>query len=447
MRKSQRQALAANDLPRDCLVCYCRLDEGAGVNASDASGTQCHWVRGIAGANQPSWVAEGLDFGSDVLVGPIKRFRDVKTIVVVLKPGVKSLAQTVLAPDGTNSTPRLYPASNQMLWNASPNASNKGVTPISGWNCLAWDYQSPRMRFWINGLPEVGYREDNPTVYPSNSGDIKLYVGAVNPGQSDNFAGKIAAFALFNRQLNPAEHMQVFRYLQREVARRGIVLGSDFSPTSSMYAILSDSIADGVGDSSASGNPSWSYQAALAMTGNYPGANLGLPGDFLAFAVDTHTATQYRKKTADVLLNIWNGATKALFCDLITNDLGTSGLSGAACYALMKQLMTEARAAGWTALCVGDCHPRADTAWSPAKETERLNYNALLAADFPNHDSANMWTGASWADKLVKKSLATNLQDPTNTLYFNADKLHGTPLGYTAIKAEYQPAFTAFNFT
>ena len=109
------------------------------------------------------------------------------------------------------------------------------------------------------------------------------------------------------------------------------------------------------------------------------------------------------------VLTVWSGI----------NDIG-GGATGAATYTLIANYCTAAKLAGWTVVVctLPSCDP---AGWSVGKTAERLALNTLLRADH------------SWSDGLADLDGDPRLQSPTDTTYFDADRIHLTDAGYAVV--------------
>lgn len=109
-----------------------------------------------------------------------------------------------------------------------------------------------------------------------------------------------------------------------------------------------------------------------------------------------------------------------------TNSLG-SGETAVTVLNATWSICDQMRARGYKVI-VGNIMPRADTLWNSTKETERLAYNAGILNGWRSH-----------ADCFFDVTSDSRLSDPTNTTYFNADKLHLSATGYSVLGSIVQP--------
>ena len=109
-----------------------------------------------------------------------------------------------------------------------------------------------------------------------------------------------------------------------------------------------------------------------------------------------------------------------------TNDLGASA-SAATVDGRLATWHAAVRTAGSQKSFVYTIPARDDASWDGTKETERLALNVLIRANY---------NGASYGgpgNALVDLAADSRFQTPTDTTYYNADKLHFTNSGMLAI--------------
>ena len=104
-----------------------------------------------------------------------------------------------------------------------------------------------------------------------------------------------------------------------------------------------------------------------------------------------------------------------------TNDLAAGlGVSASTLLSRLQAVWDKGRA-DWPNVGRFTLLPRADVGWGAGMEAERVAANALVRA--------NTTSGTTLFDLAAIPAL----QDPTNTTYFNADKLHLTGNGYATV--------------
>lgn len=96
-----------------------------------------------------------------------------------------------------------------------------------------------------------------------------------------------------------------------------------------------------------------------------------------------------------------------------TNDFGNNSRTSAQVRGYMQVLAPKVKATGFR-LFAGTVAKRGDSNWDATKEGHRTNYNAWLRAN---------WRSIG-IDGLIDFEAIAALQDPTNTYFFNGDRLH-----------------------
>lgn len=197
---------------------------------------------------------------------------------------------------------------------------------------------------------------------------------------------------------------QTVVYLSRRAVRRGGGGGGvsiPATPATNGLVIEGDSLMSGLGTSN--GPIAARYAAITGQTG----ISRATGGDTLANMVSTYAtdvAPYYNASTANTVL-IEGG----------TNDLG-AGASLATMQANIQSFCGNARATGFV-VCVTTIGRRNDPAdgWDSTKDAVRASYNTWLRANY-----------ASFANYIVDLDNISELSDPLNTTYYNADHLHWT---------------------
>ena len=147
-------------------------------------------------------------------------------------------------------------------------------------------------------------------------------------------------------------------------------------------------------------------------------------------------------RTLGNMISDWNGfltykveaakAKKFVLCNGGTNDIGI-GSTAATTLGRVQTLATAIISKG--AIPIFYTIPaRGDTQWSPAKEAERVAFNAGLL------DTTNQ---ASWGIKVIDRAANPDFQNASNTTFFHADKLHLLEAGYQSAAAFEQAALNA----
>lgn len=144
------------------------------------------------------------------------------------------------------------------------------------------------------------------------------------------------------------------------------------------------------------------------------------------------TLAQYAAAAAKSAGGFRSGFTKNVaVCFAGTNDLG-GGSNATTVLGSLNTWATAMQAAGYyTIACT--IVARDDAAWSGAKETERDSYNSTLLGA----------PGTYHCDAAVDVAGIAELADPTDTTYFQADKIHLKDASYALIAALVQTAVLA----
>lgn len=125
-------------------------------------------------------------------------------------------------------------------------------------------------------------------------------------------------------------------------------------------------------------------------------------------------------------------AKRFVLCNGGTNDIGF-GSTAATTLGRVQTLAAAITSKGAVPVFL-TIPARDDTQWSPAKEAEKVTFNAGLL------DPANQ---ASWGIKVIDRAANPDLQNASNTTFFHADKLHLLEAGYQSAAAYEQAALNA----
>jgi hypothetical protein len=211
-------------------------------------------------------------------------------------------------------------------------------------------------------------------------------------------------WALFDTVLSDADlhGMEVFmknRYniTGTEVLRRQIVSVGDSQTAGGGWQVRTiNCLAGNCGSATPIADKNW-YYASHALSG-YTLADMAV--------FDPDVAADFNAHRIKQIAIIWGG----------TNDL-YSGATGATAYSRLLDRINAYKAAGYTKIIVINCLKRSNAGTPAGYETERLDFNARIAA------------GAGSNGYIVADIAAVpNLQDPTNTTYF-LDLVHLTGAG------------------
>lgn len=121
-----------------------------------------------------------------------------------------------------------------------------------------------------------------------------------------------------------------------------------------------------------------------------------------------------------------------------TNDIASGAAFGTTVYNSVVELARSYKDVGFGAVIALTMLPRTETGVvSRVHATERATFNTLLKANTTDFDL------------VVDLSTNPNLEDETNSTYFQADEIHLTTAGAAEIASTYQAALTAagFNFS
>ena len=112
-----------------------------------------------------------------------------------------------------------------------------------------------------------------------------------------------------------------------------------------------------------------------------------------------------------------------------TNDLVLDEITGAACLVKLKSMASSMRTAGFDKIIATTMLPRNAGA---TFDTERDAFNVALKAD-----------SSGDFDEIADTTANANLEDETNTTYFNGDQVHLTDAGQLELSAVIQTAYEA----
>jgi len=185
----------------------------------------------------------------------------------------------------------------------------------------------------------------------------------------------------------------------------------------SLYATFEgDSLTTGQGSS---GGNTYPVQLIRMFTDNrmVSMVNVATSGETLA-DMATEAASQidnaYDSRKPTNITVIWGGTN-----DLYLGVLGD--FSGAGAYARLLAY-GQARQAIGEKVVVVNCLPRQNAGVPVGFEAQRVIFNALIASGWQ-----------SFANALADVAADSRLQDPTNTTYFDADKVHLNNTGYAVV--------------
>lgn len=326
------------------------------------------------------------------------------------------------------------------FWSDGPRATGQAAClfqlgAVACWMQPDWSliFQSG---FAVSGTPRIRYG-DNVVLFRSNGSRVKLTVNGVDYTGSALASATLSGGRLgwFAADALAANH----RYAD------AVVYGADLSDANS--ALLTTYLASPVavaptaytdplvlcyGNSITNG--SISSSAGTAWAGLVDAAITGSVGRF-GFPVNT-TANLQAKLPSQIQPLFFAGRAKNV-CVMqeIINDLYFGG-TGAGAYDRIKTLCQTITGYGFDVVLL-DATPRQDTGVPGDYETQRTSVNGSLATDFPTATAKSRVfaadAGITYARYLVKLSANTNLSDPLNATYFNADKVHLTDAGHAQV--------------
>lgn len=221
---------------------------------------------------------------------------------------------------------------------------------------------------------------------------------AVFMGQYRN--SKVAHFLLYQPALTIAQTLQVEEWIAEQLTL-----------TAPQFVCDGDSLTAGHAAS-----PGYDYPNQLLglLGGSWIKYNDGVNNDTVANML---TVSPTRTEYLSSVLRQKN--VYVLFAG--TNDLVNVGDPPATVYANIAQFCADRQAYGWQVL-VCTITPRDYAGDPPGTNADIATVNASIRANY-----------TSWADGLVDLAIDYRLDDPADSTYFNADKLHLTDAGYGVV--------------
>ncbi len=231
---------------------------------------------------------------------------------------------------------------------------------------------------------------------------------------TQQWAGELYEFGVLPRAFSAGEITQMEDYAVS-------YYGRPLSATKEIV-IAGDSLTEGRTATNQRGWP-WLLDNSLGATWQQlsmgrDGAYLGASGTTLVTEATDLAATYRAGKSKHVAIMAGG-----------TNDLGAGAASAATVLGYAQSWASTMKGAGWyVVLCT--VAKRDDAAWSGTKETQRLAYNTGLS-------------GLSDVDAVVDIAGLTELSNPSNATYFDADKLHWLEPAFVAVEALIRTAVIA----
>jgi hypothetical protein len=290
---------------------------------------------------------------------------------------------------------------------------NTGFTGIAtlgvGAATLVEGMSTDSIEIWVTGGAAGGSQSTFTQAITGGlnfSGTPTLFIGAVYPSGGSKYNGWIGEVLIYNAELTPTQIGLVQDYLWQKW----------FGQTSYWVTCLGNSHVSGTGSTSGA------TQATKPTGDNFPGllwAQLGSSARVISDAYPGRTLTQLIAETPAYSQVLRKPVSARRNVDVIfeaTNSLNITQ-SGRAAYEKLVTLSQMRRALG-NKTVVTTCMPRGDSAFG-GFEAARQYFNALVRANWQ-----------SFADGLADLAADSRLSTPTDTTYFNADKLHLNSAGY-----------------
>ena len=243
----------------------------------------------------------------------------------------------------------------------------------------------------------------------------------------------------YSTVLTAAQIAQNVNYVAGVLAGRGITLGNTISSSLNQIIFDGDSITAG---KQSTGHGNYPSATMAALSGTYAWSNLGVGSQYVSTIV-TNGPTN-----VDTLWSNYSGSKKIYILFASTNDLA-NGFSGSSCYTAIKTRCNAAKAAGATKCIVATTLNRGTFSAGQGSATgadsgQQNALNAALRVDFGTQISGKVYSGSpGYADVLMDLQAETNLQNTSNTTYFNSDTIHPNNTGYAIIAAD---AVIALNY-
>jgi len=312
----------------------------------------------------------------DIAYRKIFRFQtDTNNRVYIEKYGTNTDALGfVYRSGGTAST--IAPAQISALWGG---LYNLGIT---------WSKSNDRVRAYINGA-QVGTDQTGLGIWAGALASNACFIGA-SLAETENFIGHIGHVIVGNREATVPEMLAVYNSLPRK-----------------LLVFEGDSRTAGTGAT----NIGYAYPAKTVrkLTGNWKCANVGESGQSVATMI-TQIAAQ-----VSPLANPGLGRVAILWGGLNDNT------DAATMHTRISTWCSTVRALGYkVVVCTEiDCQGAAHADWHT---TNYLALNTLIRNNY-----------TTYADGLADLGGESELQDATDTTYYNADKTHLNDTGYGVV--------------
>ncbi len=275
--------------------------------------------------------------------------------------------------------------------------------------------------------------------YSSGASDVKIYNNRV----IETIAGAFASGALTGGSLNQANFAETIAFLvfpraltAAEMTTVGAALEAictpSFGQTKGVF-MIGDSITAGQGTASV-------YVPGLGMNATEPDqlyAAIGSPSNVAIFncgqpaipITGLNTASG-RSRIAEVFAAYPELTKKVARLHIGINDL-RAGSSDTTVYNAIVAYSNYLRGLG-VKLIVSTINANGEGSWTGAMETARVSVNNQIKANW-----------ATFADDMVDYDGISQLANPSDTTYFNADKIHQTASAYQLKSALVAPKIAA----
>lgn len=266
------------------------------------------------------------------------------------------------------------------------------TTLAGGYICqaLTWNKAQDRARAYLNGVQQgadltgLGVWAGTPAT---------LFIGSASAVPGNPWNGLIAHVAIGTRELTAAE-----------------ILSLAIPPINGIVVMEGDSRTVGTGATSVSTN--YPSQLAGPLAGSWKMSNVAASGNTVAqmqSQIAAEVTPLYSNNRPRNIAIVWGGINDA-----------SAGADAATIHSRLSGWCTSVRALGYKVIICTEID---------AQDAARnaVNWHTVIWPALNTLINAN-WT--TYADARADLGGNANLQDATNTTYFNADKVHLTDTGY-----------------
>jgi lysophospholipase L1-like esterase len=305
-------------------------------------------------------------------------------------------------------------------------ANESNVTLSSGLVASTTDYgiytatgyttgQRPGVAMTFNGKYSHRQQNKNGTTWSAAS-STTAHLGSYQGAAGSNYTGDTRCVLLFDKVLSDTEFKRVVNWLAVKYGLKTL----QSVPTHNIV-IDGNSLSVGYGTTPANIDKAVENLAATRRV-----TNLGITGQRTSTMQTNYAAKVvplFREAACGKnILCVWEGTNDVYF-----------GASATAAYNNLVAYCQAAQATGWK-VAVGTLLPRQDAGVPAGFETDRLAVNVNIRTNY-----------ATFADALMDIGADASLQDPTNTTYFNGDKVHLTTTGYALVYPYFLTAIAALS--